>query len=100
MTMDETNREHRMTAVEQLGKSNKHRIDDVERRLDENDKLVSAVCGLQKDMEYTKSDVSEIKRDVKTLTDKPGKRWDAIVEKLIWAVLAAVVAFFLGRLGM
>lgn len=98
--MDETSMEHRMTAVEQLGKSNKHRIDDVERRLDENDKLVSAVCGLQKDMEYTKSDVSEIKRDVKTLTDKPGKRWDGIVEKLIWAVLAAVVAFFLGRLGL
>ena len=31
---------------------------------------------------------------------KPGKRWDASVDKAIWAVLAAVIAFFLAKIGL
>lgn len=31
---------------------------------------------------------------------KPAKRWDAIVDKAIWAVLAAVIAFALARIGL
>ena len=31
---------------------------------------------------------------------KPAKRLDAIVDKLVWAVLAAVAAFILGRMGL
>lgn len=32
--------------------------------------------------------------------DKPARRWDGIVDKTIWAVLAAVIAFLLGRVGL
>ena len=31
---------------------------------------------------------------------KPGKRWDDLVDKAIWAVLAAVIAFVLARIGL
>ena len=31
---------------------------------------------------------------------KPGKRWDAFVDKAIWAVLAAVIAFVLAKVGL
>ena len=31
---------------------------------------------------------------------KPGKRWDAIVDKIIWAILAAVIAFVLAQVGL
>ena len=31
---------------------------------------------------------------------KSGKRWEAIVDKVIWAVLAAVIAFVLARIGL
>ena len=31
---------------------------------------------------------------------KPGKRWDSLVDKVIWAVLAAVIAFLLARIGL
>lgn len=33
-------------------------------------------------------------------TLKPGKRWDAIVDKAIWAVLAAVITFILAKFGL
>ena len=35
-----------------------------------------------------------------TQRDKPGKRWDGIVEKIIWAVLAAGLAAVLARVGL
>ena len=31
---------------------------------------------------------------------KPAKRWDSLVDKAIWAVLAAVIAFLLARIGL
>ena len=37
---------------------------------------------------------------IATLKEKPAKRWESIVDKAIWAVLAAVIAFVLGRMGL
>ena len=31
---------------------------------------------------------------------KPGKRWESIVEKSVWAVVAAVIAFLLAKIGL
>lgn len=35
-----------------------------------------------------------------TEQDSPKKRWDSIVDKVIWAVLAAVITFILARIGL
>ena len=32
--------------------------------------------------------------------DKPGKRWDAMAEKVLLAVIAAVVGFILAQIGL
>lgn len=90
----------KLTEVEQRSKSNTHRLDDVEKRQDNLDELVTSVAIMAKEQEHLRTDVTEIKTDVKALTTKPAKRWDAIVDKLIWAVLAAVVAFLLARVGL
>lgn len=37
---------------------------------------------------------------VKELSGKAGKRWESIVDKALWAVCAAVIAFLLGRVGL
>ena len=37
---------------------------------------------------------------VKELSGKAGKRWESLVEKALWAVAAAVIAFLLGRVGL
>lgn len=44
--------------------------------------------------------LDEIGATVKMMADKPGKRWEALVEKALWAVAAAVIAFLLGRVGL
>lgn len=92
--------EHRLTAVEDMAKSNKRRIEEVERRQSNLEELTLAVAKLSSNQEHMEGDVKEIKADVKSLTAKPGKRWDAIVDKALWAVLAALIAFMLGRVGL
>lgn len=37
---------------------------------------------------------------VNALADRPAKRWDGLVDKLIWAVAGAVMAFLLARIGL
>lgn len=92
--------ERRLTEVEERCKSNSHRIDDVERRQDNLDELVSTVKVLAVREENVESDVKEIKSDVKSLTDKPAKRWDSLVDKIIITIAAAVVGFFLAKFGL
>ena len=96
----ETGYEHRLTEVEERAKSNSQRLDEVEKRQDDLDELVSTVKVLAVREENVETDVKEIKSDVKSLTNKPAKRWDSMVEKVIWAVVAAVVGFMLAQIGL
>ena len=92
--------EHRITDVEARAKSNTKRIDELEKRQDDLDDLVTTVKVLATREENVESDVKEIKRDVKDLTGKSGKRWDDLVEKIVWAIAAAVLAFLSARIGL
>ena len=91
--------EKRLTDVEATCRSNTHRIDDLEKRQDNLDELVSTVKVLAVREENVESDVKEIKSDVKTLTIKPAKRWDGLVDKIILTVAATIVGFILAKIG-
>ncbi len=92
--------EHRLTAVEDRSKSNTKRLDDLEKRQDNLDGLVSAVNVLAVREETMENDVKEIKEDVKSLASKSGQRWDSLMDKILWAVVGAVLAFLLGKIGL
>lgn len=92
--------EHRLTEVEERSKSNTHRLDELEKRQDNLDDLVSTVKVLAVREETVENDVKEIKADVKALTSKPGQRWDSLMDKIIWAVAGAVLAFILAKIGL
>ena len=92
--------EHRLTEVEERSKSNTHRLDDMEKRQDNLDELVGTVKVLAVREEAVENDVKEIKSDVKSLTSKPGQRWDNLVDKIILTVAAAIVGFILAKIGL
>lgn len=92
--------EHRLTEVEDRSKSNQHRLDEMEKRQDNLDDLVSTVKVLAVREEAVENDVKEIKSDVKMLTSKPGKMWESMVEKIILTIAAAVVGYILAQFGM
>ena len=105
--MENTNIEHRLTEVEQRSKSNKYRLEKLEK---DHDVLHSMAASLevmaneQKHQTQTitdvKTDVGRLEGKVDVLESKPGKRWDGLVDKLIWGVAGAVLAFLLAKIGI
>ena len=92
--------EHRLTEVESRSKSNAHRLDEMEKRQDDLDELVSTVKVLADREVRVENDVKEIKDDVKSLKIKPLKRWDSIVNTVLIALVTAIAGFLLARLGL
>ena len=91
--------EHRLTSIEDKVESNTNRINELEKRQDDLDELVSTVKVLAVREENVENDVKVIKSDVKSLTSKPGKRWDSLIDKIIITIAAAILGFILARLG-
>jgi len=92
--------EHRLTEIEARAKSNSHRLDEMEKRQDDLDELVSTVKVLADREVRVENDVKEIKDDVKSLKMKPLKRWDSVVNTVLIALVTAIAGFLLARLGL
>lgn len=91
--------EHRITEVESRSKSNVHRLDALEKRQDDLEKLVSTVAVLAERMKSVENNVEEINKEVKTLNGKSGKKWDNLVNQIIGIVVAAIAGFILAKIG-
>lgn len=89
--MDET---MALTKLEERCKSNSRRIDDLERRQDDIDKLTSTMSVMANEQDHIKADVVEIKTNVKKLADKPGQLWD----KLVWLVVSGAAGYLLAQI--
>lgn len=87
----------RIEALERDGQHNKEAHKEFYERLEGSN---TAVALIEERVTQIKEDTGEIKVSVQELKDKPGKRWEAVVEKALWAVCAAVIAFLLGRVGL
>ena len=85
---------------EQRSKSNAHRIDNLEEQQKQLSDLVSAVAVLAEKQSQIGDDVDDIKREIKVLAEKPAKRWDGVVDKIISAIIAAIMGYALARIGL
>ena len=92
--------ERRLTAVENRSKSNAHRIDKLEKTTEAINNLATSMKVMVVKQDEVVNTVSKLDEKVSMLEAKPGKRWDALVDKVIWAVVAAVVGFLLARIGL
>lgn len=89
----------KLTQVEERSKSNTHRLDELQKRQDNFDKLVSTVEILAIKENNVENDVKEMKTDIKTLIGKPAKRWDNAVDKIINMIIGGIVGYILIKLG-
>lgn len=89
-----------LVKVEERAKSNSHRLDTVEKRQAEIGELVTSMATMAQKQETMERDVGEIKVKIDVLAAKPGKRWDAIVDKILLGIVAALVAYALAQLGL
>lgn len=100
MTEHEIAVEHRLTAVESRASSNTKRLDAVEKNQEILSDLAAGIKVMGTKLEQLTSTVDKLDNKVDALESKPGKRYEAIVEKALLAVVAAVIAFVLGRFGL
>lgn len=98
--MDEVTFDHRLTEVEQRSKSNTHRIDELAKEQKALKELATSVALMTQEQKDIREDLSEVKKDVKTLTNLPAKRWNDVVEKLVWLVLGGAVTALLVQAGI
>ena len=98
--------EHLQTLQEVVdrSKSNTKRIDELWTKSESWANLSEAIIKLGSEQEHmgkditeTKENVKEISNDLRELREKPGKRWESIVEKVIWTVIAAALGFALAK---
>lgn len=92
--------ERRLTEVEERSKSNTHRVDKLEKQQDELFELTTSVKILAEREKNVENDVKEIKDDVKTLTSKPAKKWDGLVDKITVALIGAIIGLLLSQIGL
>lgn len=92
--------EHRLTEVEERSKSNKKRLDEFEKRLDDTTQLVTSVAVMAEKLKNMEVSISDVQVTLRKIAEKPGKRWDSIVEKVLLGVVAGLVAFVVARLGL
>ena len=92
--------ERRLTAVEQRSKSNMHRIDVLEKSTEAINKLATSMEVMASKQEQVAETVEKLDGKVSAIETKPIKRVDGLVDKIVWAVCAAVIAFLLSRIGL
>lgn len=90
----------KLQEVDDRSKSNQRRIEKLETDMKDYQQLVTTMATFSQKQESIESDVKEIKGDIKAIRDKPAKRWESVVEKVIMVVLGALVTFFLAKAGI
>ena len=62
--------------------------------------LATSVAVMAEQMKTMNASVLTLTSEVEELKDKPVKRWDSLVDKIIWAVAGAVLAYILASIGL
>lgn len=96
-----TGEEMVLTLTEHGGAIQRHegRIYELEQRTGDLARLSTTVALMAQRQGVMEQNVAEIRADVKILTGKPARRYDAVVEKMILFIVAAVVAYILSKVG-
>ena len=74
------------------------------KKLEEENKalhqLATSVAVMAEQMKHMNQSVTTLTSEVEELKEKPGKRWDSLVDKFIWALAAALLGYVLAQIGL
>lgn len=91
--MDDKEYEHRLTDVESRCKSNTHRIGKLEESTEAINRLATSVEVMATKQDAMGVSVDKLVSKVDAIEAKPAKRWEGLVDKLLFAVAGAVLAW-------
>lgn len=95
----------RLVETEARSKSNTHRLDKMEEEFEALNKLATAMevmANEQKHIAETitamEDNLDTLKKEVKTIEEKPAKRWDGMVDKFLYGLAGALATALAGGL--
>ena len=95
----------RLVETEARSKSNTHRLDEMDEKVDTLNRLATAVEVMATEQRHQTETMGEIKNDVTALgtkvdaiEKKPGKRWDGMVDKFLYGLVGALATALAGGL--
>ena len=101
------NLEARVIETEQRSKSNSHRLDRLEGKVEDLSGIVATLQvfdqrmdNLEQGEKETREEVKGLRGDIQELMQKPAKRWEAIVAAAIGAIVTGLIAFVFFKLGL
>lgn len=86
--------------MEDEHKRQNRRIGDLESKVEDIASLTASVESLAKSVEQMANAQDKQAKRLETLEQKPAKKWESFVDKVVWAVAAALIAFILAYLGL
>lgn len=91
--------EKRLADVENMAKSNKHRLDSLEQQTDVLHRLATAVEVMATKQENLGESVDRLTSKVDALEAEPAERWKFVIEKSVYFTIGAIIAYILGQVG-
>lgn len=92
--------EKRLADVENRSKSNSRRLDKLEENTEAINKLATSVQVMATKQEGMSETLDRLDAKVEHIETKPAKRWEAITEKVILMIVAALVGAALAHFGL
>lgn len=98
MNIEDLALEHQKTADRSI--RNEGRIKKLEEESGVLHQLATSVAVMAEQLKTMNSSVTTMKNELEELKDKPAKRWDGLVDKIVWAVAAALLGYVFASLGL
>lgn len=76
------------------------RIQKLEDNVEGIGRLIASVQSLAKSVEQLAKAQEKQGKRLETLEQKPAKRWEALVDKALWAIAGALFAYVLSQVGL
>lgn len=90
----------RLIETEQRSKSNTKRLDDHEEQIKELSNVYVALTKVDDKVTNVENNVNEMKNDIKEIKDKPSKKIDMIWGYVVGGIIALLIGFIFGKIGM
>lgn len=98
MNIEELALKHQETADRSL--RNEGRIEKLEEETVTLHSLATSVAVMAEQLKQMNKSVTTLTTEVEEMKEKPGKRWDTLINNIIWGVAGAVLAFLLAKIGL
>ena len=89
----------KLTETDSRARSNTRRIEQLERGQEMLTHIATSVEVLVSEQRHLREELENLTQKVDVLEQKPGQRWEAVVDKVLLMVVGALVGFVLVQLG-